>query len=905
MPIQINFDEIKPRLTQNSLILTPNLRTQQALVSSYMNSLAVGDVVKAPIILSFSQWQNQLWQELLFVQPLPKMVSPIVLKMWLKTQIDGNENWQLTNSLGVAEKIISGYRDLSAWNKSLLDLESLETPENEYFCIWIEQLEAFCKDKNIIVDFNLILILIKSFEKIKNKIPNKILLVGFNQVTPAEDFFLNCCKTENTSVEFYFPKINKPIIKRIDANDFSHEVEQAAARAKLITQDFPDKTIAVVVNQLSDNTSLVHQIFDSYFQIDDLIPWKLHTKSQYNVSAGQVLIELPIIAAAIGILNLNASGFELNVLKFLKNTPFIHWGEHDALIKKFIHKQCLLGYPVYTISHLLHAIEKSESPEHLELLKQRIESLQNKQAARKIADWVEYWKYRLNQWGWLGSENINDEYSSERLQDDLNSSIAQLFYESFKKCSDIDLLFNKLSYSQAKEYLLQILKAQSFQMPSDRTNVHVLGMLEATGLLFDELILVGFNRKNWPAKAKANPFLPLSFQKENDMPGSSAEREYRYAEGISGSLMTAAENIFITQSQFEDDVLSPESSFFSQYPLLENGFTQLTIKHPMVKADYRWRRDDKIKIIQGGVKGGAYLLSHYSTCPFQALTKHYLKVTTENNLLKGIQPTVKGSWLHSTMEFLWLELREHQALIKLSADALDDLVDNMLSKAQKEYQSQLTASAADEVIQIEFAKLKKQILTWLEIDKNRTPFTVSTEVEKSLTIGELPLTFRIDRIDINDANRLEIIDYKTGDVDVKKWLSKRPEEAQMPAYLLACDDADVESLSYAKIKTGETLRVGVWFDENNQYQFIEQDEEKTKDKTERILRNKQLIDTDLELAVQWRLNLESLAKNIVSGEMPVSPKKEIISCRYCDYSNFCRIAEEQPADNAISDMSEL
>ena len=164
----------------------------------------------------------------------------------------------------------------------------------------------------------------------------------------------------------------------------------------------------------------------------------------------------------------------------------------------------------------------------------------------------------------------------------------------------------------------------------------------------------------------------------------------------------------------------------------------------------------------------------------------------------------------------------------------------------------------------------------------------------------------IDRIDRMKDGRIEIIDYKSGRVDIKKWLGKRPEEAQMPAYVLSCQSENVSSVSYSVIKTGSISRHGVKFDDNDLFQhvFFEENELGTKDKTKYILLKENLIDINKSLVEQWQKNLENITKKIISGAMPVSPKKEIDSCRYCDYGDFCRIDEPQP-DEASSRFNSL
>ena len=900
MPVSINFDQIAPLLTHNSLILTPNSRTQKALVAGYMATLNEGDVVRAPDIMSFSQWQQLLWQEMSFLESLPRILGNLELKAWLNEQIVADEHWQLTNPLGVAEKILDTYRNLCLWDKTLDDLSCADTPENQYFVHWISQLEDFCKQNNLIAGFSCLQLLSSKLDYLQHKLPACILLVGFNQLAPTEQKFFDLIKASGTSLKRHFParekKLNGKIehIHRVEEKDFEAELSFAAAKALSNSQKYPDQSIGVVIHQLSSHLTRVHQIFSDYFQPQESIPWQSLEKTRYNVSAGQPLIDIGMVSLALNILSLRASGLELKTLSLIKNTPFIDWGENADVIKRFLHQQSLLAFPQYSCRYLLKAIEREPEPELLSLLESRILEIdQRANYQRTTSAWIDHWKHILNLWGWM------ETYPSGEIE----SKIQLEFLNALKDCSNLGLVYQKLSLKQARDYLMQVMRQKSFQLPSDRTNVHILGVLEAAGLEFDELIMVGFNRENWPQKAKISPFLPVAFQQEHEMPGSSAEREFEYASDLTGSLINSADRIWITQSDLEEASVSSESAFFSRYPLLSQvSLKESDMLYPQmiartqIEPDYRWWCDESIHLAEGKVSGGAYLLSQYATCPFRAMSSFQFKLKAAQQPHKGIEPKTKGAWLHNAMELLWLKLKTQDQLLSLSGEQLNQIVEEVVNTARQAFELQLSAVTASEIIQIEADKLQLQIFQWLEIEKQREPFSVVTEIEKTLSLSGLDFKFRVDRIDTNSIGDIEIIDYKTGNTDFKKWLGKRPEEAQMPAYVLACEDESIDSLSYAQIKTGKITRSGVWFNREKpeDYRFIEQTAEGIKDKTKLIKTKSGLIDNETDLFQQWRINLEHIADKILSGDMPVSPKNESESCRYCEYSEFCRISENQP-----------
>ncbi len=906
MPISIDFKPISKKIIDNTLLLTPNSRTQKALIAGHLESLQEGEVVYALDIQSFSHWITYLWEELSFIEPLPTIVGNLELKTWLKEQISADSNWQLTNELGVAEKLLEAYQTLSQWGLSLESMSNLEelnvaeTVESQYFVHFIEQLEIFLAEKRLLPRFQQLSYLLQNKKILLPFLPKKIILVGFNQLTPIEQIFLDFCKSHQVEIDEYSPRREQKETQRVELSDLKEAICFSAKMASKITQQYPDANIGIVVHQLSNHLNLVHQIFSEEFQPDEALPWQSLEKIRYNVSAGQPLLDMPMISVAIKLLSLDYKGVDLQTLYLLKNSPFIEWGESVGDISAFLHDQCMKAYQSYSYDYLLQAIKTSNNAKNLFLLESRLNELQKMTVGAKPMNvWVDWWKSRLSDWGW--GTTLGLEPSEEKQMEE--------FYSAMIECANLTRFYPTCYFSQAKDYLLQHIRQRPFQLPSDRTNVHVLGVLEAAGLEFDYLILTGFQRDNWPQKATLNPFLSVALQQSYQMPGSSAEKEYQYSKSLSESLLAGADYLWVTQFK-DEEAASSESPFFSEIPLVSiTGFEYKKEKQKCL-PDYFWLQDEKINLPDLQVKGGAYLLSQYAACPFRALSNFQFNLKVPEKTQLGIQAKVKGAWLHKALELLWLELQTQENLLSLSDSEVSELVTQVLIQAQQKYESQLYARADEPVIQLEFQKLHQQILQFLALDKTRESFSVVPELKKSLTLGKLSFEMRIDRIDYSDQQTIEIIDYKTGNTDFNKWMGARPEEAQMPAYVIACQTESITSLNYAKIKTGEVNYSGVRFKPaissanesmsniDFSFQFYEKNQLQEKDKTKLIL-SKFDLKPDANLLTEWKLHLTQLADNIACGNMPVSPLKAIETCRYCEFSDFCRINEEQPSSSDI------
>jgi hypothetical protein len=436
-----------------------------------------------------------------------------------------------------------------------------------------------------------------------------------------------------------------------------------------------------------------------------------------------------------------------------------------------------------------------------------------------------------------------------------------------------------------------------------------MGVLEAVGLEFDNLILVGFNSKNWPNRYQLNPFLPVLFQKQHDMPGSSVEREYQYTQELSDKLLKSSPRIWITQSHSHQDMSDVQASpFFADYPLEDQ--TQLAKGLSLKKVlttDYEWKLERNLQLNKKDLSGGARLLSEYATFPFVAMSKFIFDLKALKQEEPGFNPKLKGLWLHKSMELIWKELGDQKALLALSEELLNQLINEKVTSAEKFYRTEFQHYVSLELIDIEKQRLISRIQEWLSIEKSRDYFRVETEVEKTLSIGGLDLNLRIDRVDYDAQDRIEIIDYKTGNTDIKAWLGERPEDAQMPIYALAFENENIKSISYAQIKTGDIKRVGVWFkSEIDQALEKESKQDKVLNSTFLFLQHnlqgeKQLSIRNLDLPTNkkallnyWRDNLTSLANQILHGELPLFPSKDKTDARHTDYLDFARMTDKQP-----------
>ena len=161
---------------------------------------------------------------------------------------------------------------------------------------------------------------------------------------------------------------------------------------------------------------------------------------------------------------------------------------------------------------------------------------------------------------------------------------------------------------------------------------------------------------------------------------------------------------------------------------------------------------------------------------------------------------------------------------------------------------------------------------WLELERRRAPFdVVQIEQKKTIDIGGLTLSGRIDRMDKLEDGTHAVIDYKTGRATRSAWMGDRPDEPQLPLYVVSAEE-DVTAVAFATLRAGEMKFSGY------------------------ALNGKEIPGVQAArnwsgLVATWQRDLEQLASGFAAGDARVDPKKGLATCRNCDLHPLCRVHE--------------
>jgi hypothetical protein len=144
---------------------------------------------------------------------------------------------------------------------------------------------------------------------------------------------------------------------------------------------------------------------------------------------------------------------------------------------------------------------------------------------------------------------------------------------------------------------------------------------------------------------------------------------------------------------------------------------------------------------------------------------------------------------------------------------------------------------------------------------------------------------------MSDGRRI-VIDYKSRSPSVESLVGDRPEEPQIPVYLITTEPNAV-AVAFAQVRRGDMHFAAIARDNDLLPGVKSLSESRLSD------RYKSWED----LINSWSENLTHLAESFYRGESEVNPSGGDLTCRNCDIQPLCRIYER--SGESLPDQEEV
>ncbi len=669
-----------------------------------------------------------------------------------------------------------------------------------------------------------------------------LVTYAFDIVPPQLREFFAACAAKGIAVQACAPhrQESKPLRAAFPS---AREELDAAANWARVRLEAGAKRIGVVVPDLQQRRREVARVFTRV----------MGSAQAFDLSLGVPLADYPLVDAALAIIELAHREVDFGSASSLLRSPFIGGAEAEFARRAKLDAAQRRKLPAtLTLARLVGAVAPCP------LLRERLEAVYAvvqmwPAGAHAPHDWARHFSALLAAAGFPGERAIDSaEFQTLAKWNDTLADLAKL-----------ERVAPRMGYAQAMAKLRRACSETLFQPESSGGPVQVLGILESAGLAFDHLWVSGLHDDAWPLNARPNPFIPIALQKKAGIPEASAEGSYELDARITQDWFTAAGEVIVSHPLRADDRELGVSPLIAQVP---EGAPDVPLVPRHRDLLFAARRLEEIPdgsapaLARSTVRGGAKVLSDQAACPFRAFARHRLGARALEEPDPGLSAMDRGTLLHALMKHLWDALKDSAALAGDTAAAIDKAAAGAVAELEIE----------GRMAKLERARLARLARDWLEVECERTPFTVvATEQERPIAIGGLQLSGRIDRLDRLADGSHALIDYKTGEVKRSDWIGERPNDPQLPLYAVTAAE-DIGAVAFARLKTGEMKYSG-------------------------YAREKDFVEKSKNwdaLVAGWKAELETLAGGFARGDARVDPKKLAQTCRLCDLQPLCRVHEK-------------
>jgi probable DNA repair protein len=824
----------------------------------------------APTIISWAGWLDNLWQEDFYSQADP----PILLSEWQERILwenvidESGEAAQLLQKRATAPAALEAWSLATAWRLNFDRIEQLGGEDARTFVRWAQTFRERCSTHNWLDEASLPDYLRGRVDALR--LPEHIVLAGFDEIAPQQQDLLEACKTAGCAVERwgYEPQPNEGAV-RVAFADTRVEIAAAARWSRTLLQSGVTGGIAIVVPDLESRRDQVERVFRGILEPGFELPDSRPLSPLLNLSAGRSLSAYPVVHAALLILGLDlertpwddASGLLRSGYLAAADTERSGRAQVDARMRKICD-------PHVGLEHLADLATENGCPALVRSIRQWAESLEKAPLTQLPGGWSRTFAELLSAFGWPGERFLNSiEYQTVEAWSDLLSKFAAA-----------DVTSTAVTRDDAIGLLRSVAAEEMFQPETVDAPVQVLGLMESSGLNFDHVWVMGLHDEAWPQPPRPNPFLPVTLQREIGVPRCSPEREIDFAQRITTRLMASAPDVVLSYpTHVEDRDLAPSPLILCAKQIepeqlnLGDGTTYIEIIRRSRAAEQFI--DEVAPSVENATsqRGGTRVFQYQSQCPFRAFAELRLRADELETPAPGLDMRDRGTLAHSALEEIWRELRTHEQLC--SHPNLAGLIRESVVRAVERWEEERGSPLPERFAALERQRLERLMSEWLEYEKQREPFEVlPPEEERYVEVSGVRARVKIDRIDRLRDGREIIIDYKTGHPNVHDWESDRPNEPQVPLYAVT-HDRPLAGVLFGQIRPGDTRFRGLV------------------DQTI-VIPGADSIDLAAQVG-NWRQILNSLGEQFLSGHAEGDPNDPAKACRYCALTVLCRCGERQ------------
>lgn len=836
---------------------------------SWLNNMRENSCPDKPLISDARL--NALWETVAFYDPVFKERETLMPQ-------------------GAVRMALDAYKLMCEYRISLPENDFYSTEETVVLKRWIRIYRNKLKKLGFIDRADLGETVVRMIGDNKTELDKKIVLAGFDEITPSAERIVMAMKSAGSEVIFWpyqpmnFNGSAEPESK-IRIRGYGDETEEVIQAARWVRNSYKEGLkVGVIAAELHRYRDIIKREFDAELSPVSILPWE-SSCDIYNMSLGTALYDEPLIRFAVQALSLEYGKIDINKIGAILLSPYLV-GSNDeyfqlARLDAELKKKNIVKISLPEIRNLL-AGKDYNAPSFFKILDVWIKNLE-KQGLKLPSEWSQEFHDLLRQLtGFSGGDPA--EYQTWNAWRDLLSEFAGL-----------DDILGKTDRVEAVSRLVRLATDRIFQTQQEESQIEVMGLLEASGMEFDRIWILGAHEDAVPGEPSPNPFIPIDIQKKNNMPHSSYERELDFSKTIISRVINSAPNIEISWPCKVEDKEVKLSPLICSYGIETTGTILFADSSRYKDAVFGSSLIEEIpaeenlpvtETEKGYIRGGTSILKNQSDCPFRAFSIHRLSTESIIEPEPGITAIERGDLVHKAMERFWGEVKNADMLVEfIQSGRIDKVIDRSVDSAVEA--RDLAKLKDGRFVELEKERLKSLLMEWVKVESKRACFeTERRETGVAVCVAGLEMNCRIDRLDRLKSGGKIIIDYKTGRADTGTWLTERPKEPQLMLYSMT---GSYDGVAFAVLKRGECRYLGITRDEN----MLPGVSPFGKDRFSKRFKE---VKSWKELMGFWSKTVTSLAGSFMKGDSKVDPRdydSEKSACKYCDHMSFCRVFESE------------
>lgn len=774
------------------------------------------------------------------------------------------------------------------------------TDECQRFTAWQASFMAYCNTQKIIDAAQYQRAVVASLKSVELALPKKLVIAGFDRFSPLETRL--CTTLAARGVPLHKLQTESVAAVQQRALSYPDRAAECLAVALWVQQQLtanPEARLGVVAPDLAGVREILQDTLEDVLEPASLRPSHAEAPHDFNFSLGKALVSFPIVSTALDLLRLVArpAGFEQSFVGNLLQSPYwsADMSEMDGRARLEAAMRQGLGWTtsLKKVASYARWLNERDGLSIGQLVRQ-LDALDKASAtlakrARPSA-WAASFRTMLNTAGWPGERTL----SSHEFQ------ARQAFFEELGRLGVLDPITGEVDANEALARLAQLCRQRIFQPKTEGLpRVQILGVLEAAGMSFSALWVMGMNDNAWPPQARPNPLLPAEAQRMARSPHASAEVQLAFAQAIQSRLLGSAPSITFSWPRMDGATeLRPSPLMSSLFPdeKCEAPASPTWVADAVATAGAALAtpfEDALAPPVNEGekVSGGTWLLRAQAICPAWGYFQYRLGGGKLKEPVEGLDASARGTLVHDVLEVFWTQVKTSHALKALGEAKLAQAVETAVDQVLEAFgQDKKREPLNTRFKKLERVRLIKLINGWLTVELSRTePFTVlACEREAKPEIEGITARMFIDRIDQLEDGRLLVIDYKTGaSIDYKSWAAERITEPQLPIYAAIARPAEgeVAAVAFAKVLLNDPVFVGI-AEADGLLPGITHLDSKAGEK----LFNKDVFPDWATVLTHWQTAIEAIAREVKAGDAAVRFEDES-DLKYCDVLPILRLPE--------------